>query len=151
MGKQNNTGNFTLDIFVNSCNKMLRSIQSRILYLVQCPKSRLNRHAWQHMMSKDPVTTNKPIFTHLWESNLKCQGMSYLWSVRPVSLISIFAYFTHSWISSTQYIPTKTIILFHITKTFFWHLHKRLFWFGLLFPKNANKSHQYCITKILTI
>lgn len=29
---------------------------------------------------------------------------------------------------------------------FFGHLHKRQFWFGLSFFKNANKSHQYFIT-----
>ncbi len=34
--------------------------------------------------------------------------MLHLWSLRPMSLISIFAYFTRSWISSTRYVPTKT-------------------------------------------
>ncbi len=158
MRKQKHTGNFTLAIFVNSCNKMLRSIQSRILYLVQCPKSRWNRHAGQHIMSKETFKTIrlnviyyvkylniKPIFTHLWEPNMP-------WNV-TFMIIKAYVFDQHICIfySFVNFFNTICTHKNNKTKTFFWHLNKRQFWFVLSFPKNTNKSGQYCITKILTI
>lgn len=138
---------------------MLRIIQSGLFYLVQCSKWRLNRQLYMHD-SKTSKTFKifkcviyflkhfkvRPISTHVWKWNLK---QNAIFMINYACLRSEYLHILLTNRLQHDTYPQKHCFYFILQRHFIWHLHKSLMvlLLCLSFPNNANKSHQYSITK----